>query len=77
MLHAFAERNLPLCHSLVLFLRGRHALPHLGKQLFTARRAMSGEDSCVRKGLIMVGMGKSFSMTVITRRTGNHGPYTF
>ena len=30
-------------HSLVLFLRGRHALPHLGKQLFTARRAMSGE----------------------------------
>src|SRR6516165_7187543 len=39
MLHAFAERNLPLCHSLVLFLRGRRALPHLGKQLFTARRA--------------------------------------
>ena len=39
MLHAFAERNLPLCHSLVLFLRDRHALPHLGKQLFTARRA--------------------------------------
>src|SRR6266849_400093 len=36
LLHAFAERNLPLCHSLVLFLRGRHALPHLGKQLFTA-----------------------------------------
>ena len=52
--HALAERNLPLCHSLVLFLRGRHALLHLGKQLFTARRAMSGEDSCVRKGLIMV-----------------------
>src|SRR6185295_19964138 len=51
VLHAFAERNLPLCHSLVLFLRGRHALPHLGKQLFTARRTMSGEDSCVRKGL--------------------------
>jgi len=24
------------------------------KQLFTARRAMSGENSCVRKGLIMV-----------------------
>ena len=36
MLHAFAGRNLPLCHSLGLFLRGRHALPHLGKQLFTA-----------------------------------------
>ena len=39
----FAERNLPQSHSLVLFLRGLHALPHLGKQLFTARRAMSGE----------------------------------
>ena len=33
---AFAGRNLRLCHSRVLFLRGRHALPHLGKQLFTA-----------------------------------------
>ena len=54
MLHAFAERNLPQCHSLVLFLRGRHVLPHLGKQLFAARRAMSGEDSCVRKDLLMV-----------------------
>src|SRR4051794_19244649 len=32
LLHAFAVRKLPLCHSLVLFLRGRHALPHLGKQ---------------------------------------------
>ena len=39
MLHAFAERDLPLCHSLVLFLRDRHGLPRLGKQLFTARRA--------------------------------------
>jgi hypothetical protein len=27
--HSLNE-NLPLCHSLVLFLRGRHALPHLG-----------------------------------------------
>jgi len=77
LLHAFAERNLPLCHSLVLFLRGRHALPHLGKQLFTTGAPSSREDSCVRKGLMMIGMGKSFSMTVITRRTGNHGPYTF
>ena len=34
--------TLPLCHSLVLFLRGCHALPHLGKQLLTARRTMSG-----------------------------------
>ena len=38
----------------VLFLRGRQVLPHLGKQLFAARRAMSGEDSCARKGLITV-----------------------
>jgi hypothetical protein len=38
----------------VLFLRGRQVLPHLGKQLSAARRAMPGEDSCVRKGLIMV-----------------------
>ncbi len=30
----------------VLFLRGRQILPHLGKQLFAARRAMSGENSC-------------------------------
>src|SRR6266478_9650969 len=36
LLHAFAKRNLPLGHSLVLFFRGRHALPHLGKRLFTA-----------------------------------------
>src|SRR5580704_6266389 len=28
LLHAFAERNLPLWHSLVPLLRGRHALPH-------------------------------------------------
>src|SRR5262244_2216624 len=54
LLHAFAERNLPLCHSLVLFLRGRHALPHLDKPLLTARRAMSREDSCVRKGPILL-----------------------
>src|SRR5215469_8563987 len=27
ILHACAERNLPQCHSLVLFLRGRHLLP--------------------------------------------------
>jgi hypothetical protein len=33
------------------FFAGRHALPNPGKQLFTARRAMSGEDSCARKGL--------------------------
>ena len=26
----------------VIFLRGRQVLPHLGKQLFAARRSMSG-----------------------------------
>ena len=83
----------------VLFLRGRQVLPPLGKQLFAARRAMSGENSCARKGLITVeslmhvandfsprntsslvstnGMGKSFSTSVIARRTGNHGLCTF
>src|SRR5947209_1401300 len=54
MLHAFAERNLPQCHSLVLFLRGRHVLPHLGRQLFAAPRAMSGDDPSVRKALIRI-----------------------
>ena len=39
----------------VIFLRGRQVLPHLGKQLFAARRSMSGEDSSVRNVLIMVG----------------------
>ena len=39
----------------VLFLRGRQVLAHLGKQLFAARRSMSGEDSSVRNVLIMVG----------------------
>jgi hypothetical protein len=34
----------------LLFLRGRQVLRHLGKQLFAARDAMSGADSCVRKG---------------------------
>src|SRR5215813_13442141 len=35
LLHAFAERNLPLCHSLVLVSRPSWN-PHLGKQLFTS-----------------------------------------
>ena len=34
----------------VLFLRGRQVLPHLGKQLFAARRAVSGKNSCAREG---------------------------
>jgi hypothetical protein len=33
----------------VIFLRGSQVLPHLGKQLFAARRSMSGEDFCARK----------------------------
>src|SRR5437660_10847127 len=31
VLHAFAERNLPLCHSLVLFLRGPSCTPASGQ----------------------------------------------
>src|SRR6202023_2183107 len=34
MLHAFAERNLPHCHSLGTLSSRPSGLPHLGKQLF-------------------------------------------
>jgi hypothetical protein len=42
MLHALRERNLPQCDLLVLFLRGRHVLSHLGKQLFRANLSRIG-----------------------------------
>ncbi len=38
----------------VLFLRGRQVFAHLAKQLFAARRAVSGRIRVHRKGLITV-----------------------
>jgi hypothetical protein len=51
MLHAFAEPNLPQCHSLGTLSLRPSGTPASGQTVFAAR-AMSGADSCARKGLI-------------------------
>jgi hypothetical protein len=50
--HAFAEPNLPQCHSLGTLSSRPSGTPASGQTVFAARRAMSGADSCARKGFI-------------------------
>src|SRR6476620_1566795 len=50
VLHAFAERNLPLCHSLVLFLRGPSCTPASGQTALYTTLAVRSQPRSRRLG---------------------------